>query len=191
MYKVFEPKKEVVFINSAKTPVNSSKGNRNKNSFEKEVTEYVFSKDPYDELKRYYANHKLIKAAGGLVRNDAHFLWIYRNEVWDLPKGKVEKNESLEATALREVEEECGLKGSLKIFQKITVTFHTYQFQEIKILKETHWYSMNFQGELATFPQLEEGITKVCWKSQKESIELAKTSYPSISAVFKKGILIL
>ena len=127
MYKVFEPKKEVIFINDENQLGNSSNGDRNKNANENEVTDYVFSKEPYDELKKYYADHKLIKAAGGLVQNNGYFLWIYRNNICDLPKGKIEENESITDAALREVKEECGLKGNLEISHKIIVTHHTYQ----------------------------------------------------------------
>ena len=56
MYKVFEPKKEVIFINDENQLGNSLKGDRNKNANENEVTDYVFSKEPYDELKKYYAD---------------------------------------------------------------------------------------------------------------------------------------
>tara|TARA_B100000683_G_C12371290_1_gene507281 strand:+ start:60 stop:644 length:585 start_codon:yes stop_codon:yes gene_type:complete len=190
MYKVFEPKKEVIFINNKNQLGNSLKGDRNKNAYENEVTEYVFSEEPYDELKKYYADHKLIKAAGGLVQNNGYFLWIYRNNIWDLPKGKIEDNESITEAALREVEEECGLKGILEISHKIIVTHHTYQPRDVKILKETHWFFMNFDGVPNTIPQLEEGITEVSWKSKDDSIKLAKVSYPSILSVFNTGIII-
>ena len=185
MYKVFEPKKEVIFINDENQLENSSKGDRNKN----EVTDYVFSKEPYDELIKYYADHKLIKAAGGLVQNSGYFLWIFRNNIWDLPKGKIEDNESITDAALREVKEECGLKGILEISHKIIVTHHTYQLRDVKILKETHWFFMQFDGDPNTIPQLE-GITEVSWKSKNDSIKLALESYPSILSVFNKGILI-
>ena len=189
MYKVFEPKKEVIFINDENQLGNSSNGDRNKNANENEVTDYVFSKEPYDELKKYYADHKLIKAAGGLVQNNGYFLWIYRNNIWDLPKGKIEENESITDAALREVKEECGLKGILEISHKIIVTHHTYQLRDVKILKETHWFFMNFDGESNTIPQLEEGITEVSWKSKNDSIKLALESYPSILSVFNTGVL--
>lgn len=187
MYKVFEPNKEVIFINSEKKYKNASEGN----TFKNEVTEYVFSQDPFDGLKKYYADHKLIKAAGGLVHNNSNFLWIFRNNMWDLPKGKVEDNESTTDAALREVKEECGLIGVLEINKKITITHHTYQLNNVKILKETYWFSMHFNGDINTTPQLEEGITEASWKSKDDSIKLAKESYPSISSVFNKAALIL
>ena len=189
MYKVFEPKKEVIFINDENQLGNSSNGDRNKNANENEVTDYVFSKEPYDELKKYYADHKLIKAAGGLVQNSGYFLWIYRNNIWDLPKGKIEDNESITDAALREVKEECGLKGILEISHKIIVTHHTYQLRDVKILKETHWFFMQFDGDPNTIPQLEEGITEVSWKSKNDSIKLALESYPSILSVINTGVL--
>ena len=49
---------------------------------------------------------KLILAAGGLVKKQQDYLFIYRNGKWDLPKGKLENNETFSQCALREVEEE-------------------------------------------------------------------------------------
>ncbi len=116
-------------------------------------------------------------------------MWIYRNNIWDLPKGKIEENESITDAALREVKEECGLKGILEISHKIIVTHHTYQLRDVKILKETHWFFMQFDGDPNTIPQLEEGITEVSWKSKNDSIKLALESYPSILSVFNTGVL--
>ena len=56
--------------------------------------------------------HKHIIAAGGVVFRIEHevvsILLIFRNGVWDLPKGKLEKGESIEMCASREVSEETG-----------------------------------------------------------------------------------
>ena len=69
---------------------------------------------------------KLIKAAGGLVKNgDGDYLFIYRLGKWDLPKGKVEENEKMWEAAVREVEEECGIKINY-LGKKITTSYHTY-----------------------------------------------------------------
>ena len=55
----------------------------------------------------------LIEAAGGLVKNEnGDYLFIYRNDKWDLPKGKIEKDEKTKVAAVREVEEECGIAVS-------------------------------------------------------------------------------
>ena len=67
-------------------------------------------------------NYLEVNAAGGLVTNSrGEFLLIRRSGLWDLPKGHQEPGEDLEKTALREVEEETGLKG-LKLGQFIKMT---------------------------------------------------------------------
>ena len=70
-----------------------------------------------------------IIAAGGLVTNpQGQILWIFRRGFWDLPKGKVEKMESIEEAALREVEEECGIK-QLVLDKLIDKTYHIYKIK--------------------------------------------------------------
>ena len=50
-------------------------------------------------------------AAGGVVKDaEGHVLWIQRNGKWDLPKGKLERGESLEEAVIREVFEETGIR---------------------------------------------------------------------------------
>ena len=51
-------------------------------------------------------------AGGGKVYNPKNeILFIFRNGKWDLPKGKAEAKETINLTALREVEEETGITG--------------------------------------------------------------------------------
>jgi 8-oxo-dGTP pyrophosphatase MutT (NUDIX family) len=113
--------------------------------------------------KDFNSLFKNIDAAGGLVTNsDNAVLMIYRNETWDLPKGKLEKGEQIAEAALREVEEECGITD-LKLAEPIMRTYHTYPLKDEVVLKCTHWFRM--MSEQKDFvPQLEEGITKVEWK---------------------------
>ena len=68
---------------------------------------------------------KIIKAGGGVVKNNNdQILFIYRLKKWDLPKGKLDKGETIRDCAKREVEEETKVKVNLK--QKIISTWHTY-----------------------------------------------------------------
>ena len=70
----------------------------------------TFSQEEFDE---FIKNRKFIHAAGGLVQNtNGDFLFMERNNTLDLPKGKLEKGESDEEGALREVEEETGVLSS-------------------------------------------------------------------------------
>lgn len=111
---------------------------------------------------------KVIEAAGGIVKNQKEeLLFIHRIGKWDLPKGKIEKDESLEQAALREVEEETGLK-ELILENFINHTFHIYTERNgEKILKTTYWFKMSYVGNEKPVPQIEEGITEVCWKNEE------------------------
>src|SRR5439155_18933695 len=51
----------------------------------------------------------LIQAAGGFVHTDEQLLLIFRRGKWDLPKGKLDEGETLEACAVREIQEETGV----------------------------------------------------------------------------------
>ncbi|MDX6746823.1 NUDIX domain-containing protein [Polaribacter sp. PL03] len=126
--------------------------------------------------------HK-VSAAGGLVLNPKkEILFIYRANTWDLPKGRIEDGESIEETAVREVEEECGIYN-LKLIQPLTTTYHVY-FQNGMKLKETFWFLMtsDYQGTL--IPQLEEGITQVLFKNKEEVTLALQNSYKNIELVY-------
>ena len=55
---------------------------------------------------------ELVRAAGGVVVRDGRVLLVHRPRYgdWTLPKGKLEDGEAWEDAALREVEEETGLR---------------------------------------------------------------------------------
>ena len=129
-------------------------------------------------------NFKVVVAGGGLVINENQdILFIYRNHKWDLPKGRIEKGESIDTTAIREVEEECGIKD-IQIRQKLITTWHIY-FQNQYCLKETHWFLMdsNYKGELK--PQVEEGITEVKFIPNTDMNSVIDNSYSNIKLTYK------
>ena len=130
------------------------------------------------------SKYKVVKAAGGLVRKNGKILMIYRLKKWDLPKGKLEKNESAEDGALREVEEECGIK--VKLVRKICSTRHTYTMNNKNHLKKTSWYVMDCIDDKGMQPQTEENIEEVKWMNPKEVYHALKDSYQSINHVFRK-----
>lgn len=125
-----------------------------------------------------------INAGGGLVRNnEGKYLLIYRHNLWDLPKGKQEPDETIEECALREVEEETGLKG-LELGNLICTTHHTYKVFGLSCIKHTYWYGMQYNGNQDTTPQLEEDISAAEWVSAGELAEKLENTYPSIRDVF-------
>ena len=109
---------------------------------------------------------------------------IFRNEKWDLPKGKLNQNENIKECAIREVEEECGISG-LSILNALQDTYHTYEIKGRKILKRTYWFSMNtdFKGRL--IPETEEGITEVVWVDKDQIAEKLNNSFENIKELLK------
>ena len=131
----------------------------------------------------FFKNFKIISAAGGLVLNPKkEVLFIYRNNIWDLPKGWVEKNENIETAAIREVEEECGI-FNLKLIKPLTTTYHIYNQNGIT-LKQTYWFLMTSDYNKELVPQIEEGITEVIFKNKKAANEALKNSYANIKLVY-------
>ncbi len=127
-----------------------------------------------------------VNAGGGLVNNaEGKFLLIRRSGLWDLPKGHQEPGEPIEVTAVREVEEETGLR-ELTLGEFIRVTDHTYFRNEKWHLKHTWWYRMTCQGNgNDTTPQTEEGITEIRWVAKEELSEFLLQTYPTIVEVFR------
>lgn len=145
----------------------------------------VICEDLEKEMEIFFKDHKPISAAGGIVEMDDELLFIKRHGLWDLPKGKVEKNEGIEEAAVREVEEECGIHG-VKIKEALVETYHTYEMKGKRFLKRTYWFSMTYEGAKETKPQLEEGITEVAWIPENEIPIIFENTYPSIVEVVKR-----
>ncbi len=118
------------------------------------------------------------KAAGGVLRKDDTFLMIKRNGFWEFPKGKLEKSEEWELAAMREVEEETGVRGSISF--DIHTTYHVYKRKENINLKETRWYGMEVEEVIDLKPQENEGITHVGFFNQSEVEKLLIGSYDNM-----------
>ena len=137
-----------------------------------------------DKLKKAFFKHfTLVQAAGGLVINDnQEVLMIFRRGKWDLPKGKLDKNESIEQCAVREVEEETGLTD-IELGEKIITTYHTYTQFGKHILKESHWYKMQCNADQKLVPQTEEDITEIKWINESDLKKYTSKTYQTIIEV--------
>ncbi len=145
--------------------------------------------------KVFFSAYRLIHAAGGAVYNDeGRLLMIFRRGKWDLPKGKLDRGETLKKAAIREIEEETGV-SQLKIvspvkflFDKQPCTFHTYELSGKKILKATHWFKMYTTDRHKPEPQAAEGIEKVEWCSKRKVREYLKNSFHSVEEVVEQAM---
>ncbi len=151
---------------------------------------YVLCGDAKAFLKTVLKSIMLIEAAGGLVMNeDDDYLFIYRNDKWDIPKGKIEVGEGIKEAAVREVEEECGIKISA-LGDRICKTYHVYKYKGEVVLKKTYWFKMRCKGQKKLKPQKEEGITAVKWFQKGHIAPIVKNTYPSIMDVLVKEELV-
>ncbi|MEO5945824.1 MAG: NUDIX hydrolase [Chitinophagaceae bacterium] len=147
----------------------------------------VFFHDDLTKLKKaFYKKFTIIQAGGGLVLNEKNeILLIFRRGKWDLPKGKLDKGETISACAVREVEEETGLKD-VKLITPLIITYHTYHEGSRFILKESHWYKMKVSGNQHLVPQTEEDISAAKWITKKEAKQYFSECYPSVVDVLEK-----
>jgi 8-oxo-dGTP pyrophosphatase MutT (NUDIX family) len=147
----------------------------------------------FARVTKYYTHFMLksIIAAGGIVINpDNEILWIFRRGFWDLPKGKLDQGETIEACAIREVMEETGMQN-LVLNDLILTTKHQYHdaYLNEAVEKTTYWYKMTtntFQDGVA---QSEEDIEAIEWvKIDHLEPYLAKT-YDTIKEVIAAYII--
>jgi len=142
--------------------------------------------DPDKILKKVVCEFKYQIAAGGIVHNaKGKILLMKRLGKWDLPKGKLDKGETIEECALREIDEETGAK-ELSVTSSFAETYHTYYRNEKWVIKHTHWYLVDCKKHKNISPQEEEDIESVEWVKFK-NINITKIdTYPAIRWLLKK-----
>jgi len=156
--------------------------------------DFIVEHSDVEKVWRHFKEHfKELPAAGGLVKNRrGEFLFIRRFGLWDLPKGKIEKKETSEMAAVREVEEECGLTG-LTIVESLQSTYHIYWSPFLKqhknlVLKETKWFLMDYSGDETPVPQTSEDIVEARWVAPSEFETVMENTYESLKELFKRVV---
>ena len=194
MYKVFFNQKPIVLTTEITTPKVDSPFFYVKFTNKKFIVHVLKSKkvkmlflyhSKEEKLWYYFFNmFKLIEAAGGLVRNlnTNQYLFIFRNKKWDLPKGRINKNEDVKNAAIREVEEETGVEN-LSIIKPLNTTFHIFKKNRKYRLKKTFWYSMTTDYDKELTPETREGIEKAIWINKDSIPSLKNKMYRNINLV--------
>jgi ADP-ribose pyrophosphatase YjhB (NUDIX family) len=193
-YKIFFRRHVLIFCDSAHF---SGEANVVINDMTKVVIKTLFSHlrrlkkprvilltqaDAYTQFQTYFKT--IIAAGGGVFNPKGELLLIHRLGNWDLPKGKLEKDEAPSTGGMREVEEECNVYG-LTISKKLDTTLHIY-FQKKWTIKRTHWYAMQCTKYKKAKPQIEENIDALKWvRIETLNIEKLKT-YTSIREVLSE-----
>lgn len=189
MYKIFVNQKPIIltteieredgFKNYLLDTVNIGKIIKDLNT--KAVQEVRLIGSHKDKLiKQFLKLLPNVEAGGGKVYNDkGEVLFIYRNNKWDLPKGRIDGDETFEQGAIREVEEETGVNG-LKVTKPLSTTYHIFKRNGKHKIKITYWFEMKTAYNGPLIPEEKEGITKVDWLKQSEIKKALENSYANI-----------
>lgn len=192
MYKVFVNDKPIILTTNVEQETNFKNYLLNTVNIGKVIKELnttsikearLIHKNKDKLLKKFLKKLPNVVAGGGKVYNEnGDILFIYRNDKWDLPKGKTEGKETIEETAIREVTEETGVSG-LEIVKPLDTTYHIFKRNGRYKIKVTYWFEMTstFNGYL--YAQVEEGITKVEWLNKEQTREALENSYANIRAL--------
>ena len=193
MYKVFVKELPLILTNELSEISNSKyfllNGDAVREAInalaKKKLTEaYIYHPNHEEILKKFCKTIPKEVAAGGVVTNaKGKVLFIYRNDKWDLPKGKLDKGETIAECAIREVEEETGVK-KLKIENFLNTTYHIFKRNGKYRLKEVHWFAMKTTYEGKLKGQASEGIEKVKWKGPNKIKKALTNSYVNIRSLF-------
>jgi 8-oxo-dGTP diphosphatase len=108
-----------------------------------------------------------IQAAGGLVVRDGEVLVVHRPRYsdWSLPKGKLDPGESWEEAAVREVEEEAGVRATL--VRELPAVSYDHKGRP----KRVRYWLMELAEDPPGFEPNDE-VDEVRWASPEDALEL-------------------
>lgn len=136
------------------------------------------------------ATIQYLKSSGGLIFKKKNklieiaLIAIKNGNIWTIPKGLIDKGETAEEAAIREIAEETGLHG--EIIKYIGEKSYWFYMKDtnIKCKKTVVYYLLKYlNGEVkdhswevdeAKWFNIDEAILKASYKSDKEIIKKAK-----------------
>ena len=202
MYKIFQENKALIFPKITGDSLKFDATLQESDRYDAELLceflpEWLDDRDPGDTFIHEVGENAVVgalteafrmaPAAGGVVVKDGKFVIIIRKGIPDLPKGHIEKGETPEVAALREVEEETGI-GNLQIIKELPSSWHCYFEHEAWSLKRTYWYLMSTTEAIQPKPQTEEGITEIKLIDNEEIDWFLKNTYRSISEILGEDL---
>ena len=202
MYKIFQENKALVFPKIEGDSLKFDATPQESDRYDAELLcdflpEWLDDHDPGDTFIHEVGENAVVQAlketfrmapaAGGIVMKDGKFVSIVRKGIPDLPKGHIEQGETSEVTALREVEEETGIR-KLHIINELPSTWHCYIEHDEWTLKRTYWYLMESEETIQPKPQTEEGITEIKLIGNEEIEDFLKNTFRSISEILGKEL---
>ena len=99
----------------------------------------------------------------------AEFVLIKADGRWSLPKGNVEKDETVEEAALREISEETGLPlMGLHVVGRLPDVEYAFRWSGVLVFKTVHNFLVGLSGDPPLAPQLSE-IEEVAWFSADDA----------------------
>jgi 8-oxo-dGTP pyrophosphatase MutT (NUDIX family) len=144
------------------------------------------AREPHRKMKR-------ARSAGGVVfrrgvpssgpsadgpegRDDPMILLLqHETGKWMLPKGTIERDETPDRVALREVAEETGLRN-VRIVADLGEEHYMFfwKTEDTYYDKTVHYYLMEFLGGEEPSPQREEGFVRCEWVTIPEAVDRIK-----------------
>ena len=130
----------------------------------------------------------LMRAAGGLVLTGGHALLIRKHHLWDLPKGKLHRDERPECCALREISEETGLNPSmLSIRAHLCRSSYISYYSYGPVNKTVDWFLLDYSGDTSDslVPELSEDIDMCQWVACEKLLRTASGSRSYLKPVWR------
>lgn len=129
---------------------------------------------------------KEVSAGGVVVYRNTILLLKRFNDDWVLPKGRIEDGETLKETALREVFEETGVKGTIRVYLGEIEYRYRNIISESLIDKKVHWYLM-YANNTNTVPQRNEGFKDAVFIHKDKVVDILR--HDDEKEIIKKALL--
>ncbi|MFN3995430.1 MAG: NUDIX hydrolase [bacterium] len=140
-------------------------------------------------MKNNFVQKRVVSAGGVLFwkNGDNILVCIVKRKgknIWVLPRGRVEKDENMENTVVREVKEETGVLS--RVIRKIGVIKYSYYspFDKTYYDKEVHFYLLKISKQEKFVPN--EEIQDRIWATVEEAMN--KLSYEKEKKILLKAL---